>query len=739
MDLRNLVTGLVRKARFDVPEASWVPSTVSYTDAVIQRRSRRYSAAELFARTQGTIDYCVRLVSTQCSGSPLRLYAPANSAATRAYRTRSLSLRQQRAAHAPRMGKASIYADNAGDVVEVTDHPSLSLLNRPSAYYDGVSYSMLKWTHRFIGGTAWELVETERPNGRGEPVAILPLFPAYVTPQPSKERLLDGVWYYREQSTDAWYDASRLNRYWLMPDYSNPYIGRSPLRGIEDEADAASAIIDEVLARMQNMARPDMAWVSEEPLAPTQQREFEQRLEKFRGPRNAGRPIVTSQMKPMPLQMTYKDMEWKELNAVLERRIRNAFNLPESFADLNDANRASSVAGNRQFYALAIDPALRTDAEQLTVSFLSRFGVEEGEMWFGYDNPDSEDEERTSRVLVSYVGAKILTRNEARAEIGYEPVDGGDEFEQAMQGFDITRTPTRNPDADAETPDEPDDESEDDAGEPVGKARPAAAPPIVVKKLGWHFSGHDHKGLGSEDAIKRTPEYTQIMQVMSDFYAEEYPWLADEIAAGRGAAARYDMEKRLRTVLEPIMDSLFRRGLAAVVAESGAVPNPLLTDNALAALDNYTIRLTDEITRTMESEIKDAIAQGLAQGMNGQSVAREIQAQIGDSVTWRAERVARSETARAQEYGRLTGLQDAGVDRKRWLLSNAPCQFCEAAQRMVNTEFPEGVPLNQPFLKLGTVVTGTAGGTMVVSYMDVQAPTDLHPQCACSVTGVWKV
>lgn len=643
------------------------------------------------------------------------------------------------------MGKASIFADAAGDVVEVTSHPLLDLLNRPSAFYDGVSYTMLKWSHKFLGGTAWELVETTGRNGKGDPVAALPLFPAFVTPQPSKERLLSGVWYYREQTTDAFYEIERLNRYWLMPDYSNPYIGRSPLRGIEDEADAASAIIAEVLARMQNMARPDMAWASEVPLSNTQQIEFEQRLEKYRGPRNAGRPIVLSQMKPHMLQMSYKDMEWKDLNAVLERRIRNAYNIPESMADLNDANLASGKVGGSQFYEQAIDPALRVDAEQLTLSWLPRFGIEPGEMWLGYDNPNAEDAERTSRVLVSYVGAKILTRNEARAEIGYEAVADGDEFEPDAMGFDVTRMPLENPNADPPAPEdeaEPDDESPEDDGESVGeegaaKSRPSPAS-VTLKRLGFHFSGCDHKGLGTEEAIKRTPEYSQLMRIMADFYGVEYPALAEAYGMGTGAAARTAAEAALRVQIEPVMRALFERGLAAIIAEANVTPNPRLTDNALAALDNYTIRLTDEITRTMEREIKDAIAQGIGQGMSGQEVARSIQEQIGDSVTWRAERVARSETARAQEYGRLTGLQDAGVDRKRWLLSNAPCQFCEAAHAKVLAEFPDGVPLNQPFLKLGSVLTGTAGGTMVVSYMDVQAPTDLHPQCACSVTGVWK-
>jgi len=219
-------------------------------------RSRRYNAADLIARCEGVIDYCVRMNAQQCTSVPIRLYT------TNRRRGKRISGRAMKSLvdHAVVGPRAKAFAENAAEVREIEDHPVLSLINRPSEYYSGSMYQMLGWMHRLLCGTSYEYVE-----GDGVPVALLPLFPTWVDVQASDERLIAGYWYRRNMNGETFYDVEEVDAYWVCPDLSNPYVGRSPLAAITQNADLASAIVTEALARVTNGSRPDFAWVSKDP------------------------------------------------------------------------------------------------------------------------------------------------------------------------------------------------------------------------------------------------------------------------------------------------------------------------------------------------------------------------------------------------------------------------------------------------------------------------------------------
>jgi len=96
---------------------------------------------------------------------------------------------------------------------------------------------------------------------------------------------------------------------------------------------------------------------------------------------------------------------------------------------------------------------------------------------------------------------------------------------------------------------------------------------------------------------------------------------------------------------------------------------------------------------------------------------------------WRAERIARTESARAVGVGTRQGYVESGVVKAAvWKTASDACPFCMDMDG-------EEVPLNQPFLKEGEEQDVEYGGdiiTLVQDYSDVLAPP-LHPNCRCTL------
>lgn len=803
---------------------TWARDTVSVADEVSQHRNRRYNAAELVARVEGTIEYCVRVVAEQCNAVPIRFYTTATSKTGKLW-GKSISRKRMRDLRNPHVvGKAAGYATGSQDIVEVEWHPIMDLLANPNPHMSGQEMDLLMWDHELTAGTAFVYVV-----GDEMPEALYPLYPAWVTPQPDKRKLIRGYWYYRGTPAEAFYEASEVDVYRLYPDRSNPYIGRSPLRAIIKQADLCAAIVVEALSRIQNDCRVENAWVSDLPILPEHQKEAEQRLQRYRGPTNKGKPVVLGGLKPYPMQQTYKDMEWKEIDERANRAVRNAYGVPESFADLNKSNLAGAETGMTNFHAVTIQPKVRMRAEQLTDLLLSRYGVQRGEIWAAPDNASMEDEERGARILVSLTSGTnpIITVNEARTQLGYEPVEWGDrpQFgaalirpgtdpidvdseivedvetteplalpeggepvqDTALNGaqvtslidlasqvssgqlpvdsavaiaraafpavpdetiagiFDPLRNFTPKPEApDANTPaaegDESNGESMDDEGESVESEEEESdeedSPDSgeSVKASGFWF--RDDHGPGCQcDQHKAIEPSPTMLAIIRDWYADWIPAIA-KADPGQIPNLILDARKQLAAILRPELERLFRDGFIEVLGRAGQDAPQSLSEAASRAVDSYVSRLSGEVTDTILTDVRSAIRASIEGGYSVNEARDAVAEAMGVQADWRAERVARTETSRAVEYGRIEGYAEVGVERKQWLISSAPCQFCEAAVAILQRQYPNGVPIRQPFFSAGDTIIGTAGGVMVVE-SDIMVPSDIHPNDACSVSGVW--
>ena len=200
---------------------------------------------------------------------------------------------------------------------------------------------------------------------------------------------------------------------------------------------------------------------------------------------------------------------------------------------------------------------------------------------------------------------------------------------------------------------------------------------------------------------------------------------------------RADLAKEIAAIARPyaavMADAGARSGLAALPQSIPAVAdmvefgqaNPL----AVRAAENTAIRMANTVAQTTARNVSEHVAEGIRTGETIEEMAAWIEDE-GFSES-RATMIARTESAYAYTEGRIEAWKETGVVQgKQWLLSPDACEFCEAAAR----EFGEkSVGLDDNFYDRGTVLTGTAGGSMRLDYSPVQGPP-LHPNCRCDTT-----
>lgn len=143
------------------------------------------------------------------------------------------------------------------------------------------------------------------------------------------------------------------------------------------------------------------------------------------------------------MQMNFRDMAFPELDARIESRICNAFNISPIVAGARAGLDVSSYNNVKQaekdwFYHWVI-PSWRGDADAIGTQLLPCYESDPDKYYCEFDFSDvyalQEDRDAQVKRAVELYKARVATRNEARAEIGLDPVDAGDDFAADAPAF----------------------------------------------------------------------------------------------------------------------------------------------------------------------------------------------------------------------------------------------------------------------------------------------------------------
>ena len=405
-------------------------------------RNRAPLTLDLLRENLGTAYACANLNAGLIASTPLRLYVRTRPGDGRSRLARRGETSPISAKSFERLRKiAATSLSNAGDVQEVTSHPLLNLLNRPSGIdEDGVGmsgFSLFELTQAYqeiVGRCYWYI---DRSGLGGAPSAIWVLPPQHVQqiPGPPGGPLIMQYDVLTAAGTKSTYNPSEIVPF-RMPDLFDPYTGgMSPLRACFEQVRLSRKLDALTNATLENGGKPSAIW-SPAPAGETggfmgadeaKRAEAAFRTAFSRGA--SGGVMVQEQAGHLQiLNWPIKDIIDSSRMQMTVTAICNAFDVPDSKLNRNAANLAAARTGDWAHAKDAGLPRLRRNEAALNRFLIPMYGAEAAERLFvAYDDPaglsDPALELEQSRAAAS---RGSITRNEDRAMLGLAPVPWGD-------------------------------------------------------------------------------------------------------------------------------------------------------------------------------------------------------------------------------------------------------------------------------------------------------------------------
>lgn len=740
--------------------ASLVPGMITRSQATSSIHSRPLEYDELTAAYENvpTLLTCVNLKATTIAQVTLRVYAPKKAARGFASRKMSEGARKHMASlGAPSGRKAREAAATDETLEEITDpsHPAVALIEswNPSDNSFGGMFQLVRDLDLY-GGAYLAMI--------GDSIGVSQLWPLetpYVWTVADAERgypYIVGYKYGRNRPdvTEEFKpeDIIRIG----VPSLTNKLLFHSAYQSCIHELRQLYQFTRFNTATLENGGAlggvVSGIRANDQKTMDALQRQFEN---KYAGAENASRLWF------LPEGATYTDLQLSRELSFLEgdkaaqAKVCKAGMVPMTLLEQENANLAGAARANPQFVTLAIDPVTRQICDGLNAGLAPKFG--EG-IFFGFD-PVNPEENGDAAVAVSLYAGRVLTLNESRKYVGYDPVDGGDTFAElpstpdplaGIGGFFAQRAPERPLSFDGPEPASDTPQTPEPAQEPT-KALPAPAKSVLytdlafglVEDCGCHNAEPPHGHRGRKDDkrdVDKEPGYADASRKVEAAMREAFGPLYREALAIAASSNDPDQIERLvaglirsngsefRAAVEPTLRAMFERGYTT--GAEGIAPDlgafEVLSDDAVQAFDRRMSGLIDDIGETTGQQIGSAMRSALEAGATPKEAAAFIMEKVPDISASRAETIARTETAGALLSGRERAWSELpGVTGKEYLLSANPCELCVAVAAKWKGKTAK---IDEPFVKVGETLAG------VTFNRDTFNIT--HPRCRCSVAPV---
>ena len=343
-----------------------------------------------------------------------------------------------------------ILLKNGDEIVE--QHPLIDLLNRPNPLQSYSEFFNSLFGYVLLSGNAYILkVGAEQ----GAPKELHQLRPDRMVIKGSGNAIPDRYEYVLNGRVQKTYLIDQVNGYSEVKHVKlwNPlddYYGLSPMSAAAVEVDQFNMSSKHNVNLLQNGARPSGAVIFKPQddggfaanLSESQRQQLLTDLNnRFSGAGNAGRPmLLEGDFDWKEMGLTPKDMDFHRLKNMAATDIALCFGVPSQLVGVPDAQTYANVSEARlALYEETIIPHLRKIESDLN-EWLVPLYDDRLKLEFDIDSIPalSERKRKTYENVTSAVREGIMTRNEARQQIGLSPVDGADGLYISANLFPLT-------------------------------------------------------------------------------------------------------------------------------------------------------------------------------------------------------------------------------------------------------------------------------------------------------------
>ena len=326
-----------------------------------------------------------------------------------------------------------------GDV-KLDQHPLIDLLERPNPQFAGNEYFQALYSFLLLSGNSYALYSLVG----GQPRELYLLRPDRMKIVPSKTHIPSAFEYHVDGRLANRYDVDSETgqsevKHFKMWNPLDDYYGLSPIQAASADIDQHNHAARHNLGLLMNGARPSGAVVFKPKdetgmnlqLSESQRQQLMTDLNmRFSGANNAGRPmLLEGDFDWKEMGFSPKDMDFLELKNMSARDIALCFGVPSQLVGVPDSQTYNNVSEARlALYEDTIIPLIRRVESDLNEWLAPRFG---DNISIRYDIDSipamAERRKKTYENVVQAVREGIISRNEARERLGYEPIEGGDD------------------------------------------------------------------------------------------------------------------------------------------------------------------------------------------------------------------------------------------------------------------------------------------------------------------------
>lgn len=263
-----------------------------------------------------------------------------------------------------------------------------------------------------LAGNAFAQVVTD---SLGQPVALRPLS----TQSVSMREDTDGTlrWYYQEQEIDY----SQVLHFKGTTSIGNPYWGASPIGAIKTAVESAADIEASIKAWAKAGCQQKCVFTHPGAMRPDVRDQMRAAFtQQHLNPGAASLPVFVGEgIKIEQMSPTWA-ADVTNMRASSARMVANAFGVPAAYLDMSDARTQPEIA---QAYVSGCLEVWGRNFESEITSKLCRPGVRATFDW----TPVTQGDFRTAgRAYKSLVEVGVLSVNDARRRLGFEPIEGKD-------------------------------------------------------------------------------------------------------------------------------------------------------------------------------------------------------------------------------------------------------------------------------------------------------------------------
>ena len=323
---------------------------------------------------------------------------------------------------------------------EVQEHPLLDLLYSPSPTLSQAEFFQAAYAYLLISGNSYILsVGAENQP----PTELYNLRPDRIRIRPSKRAMplmydyIIGGQMVDSYEVDQATGNSRIKHIKLF-NPQDDYYGLSPIQAASVDIDQHNLASKHNVNLLQNGARPSGAVIfkpkdetgAQVQLSDVQRNQLVNDInQRFAGTGNVGKPmLLEGDFDWKEMGLSPKDMDFLQLKHMSAKDIALVYGVPSQLIGIPDSQTYSNFAEAKlALYNETIIPLLDRVSADFNEWLTPLFG-EDLELRYDIDSIPAmaEQRRRVFESVTTGVRDGILTRNEAREQLGYEKIEGAD-------------------------------------------------------------------------------------------------------------------------------------------------------------------------------------------------------------------------------------------------------------------------------------------------------------------------